>query len=209
VVADPAASSVAPPPKPPTAVVSDTLLPISGATPSSSRRREAERRQVTVVLFAFDLVSNPDTPADPERQRDLARVLRRWCQEFTAEHGGAMLPDTGQEPAACFGFPIAHEDAAPRAARAAMQVVQEAAWNARPGGLAAGITVAAVVHTGDVVAELGTTDQPDAVVLTGDALPVAARLAAQAEPGAVTVTAPTRKLLQAFFDTEPLGSLRV
>src|SRR5262249_28380110 len=49
----------------------------------------------------------------------------------------------------------------------------------------------------------------DAVVLTGDALPVAARLAAQAEPGAVTVTAPTRKLLQAFFDTEPLGSLRV
>src|SRR5207248_2534839 len=151
---------VAAPQSPPPLPAHDSRQLGSRSVSSIFRRREAERRQVTVAVFAFDVVA--DDP-DPERRRELAKVFRRWCQEFTAEHGGVMLPDTGQEPAACFGFPLAHEDAAPRAVRAALQVVQEAAWNARPGGPAVGLSVAAVVHSGEVVAELGTAARADAV----------------------------------------------
>jgi tetratricopeptide (TPR) repeat protein len=202
-----------PDPKPAAGLRTPSSLPkvdaLGSGQPGSSsilRRRAAERRQVTVAVFAFDLVAGDP---DPERRLGLAKMFRRWCQEFATEHGGVMLPDTGQEPAACFGFPLAHEDAAARAVRASLQVVQEATRNARPGGPAVGLSVAAVVHSGEVVAELGTAAMADAVVLTGEVLPVAGRLASQAEPGAVTVTAATRKLLQAFFETEPLGIQRV
>jgi tetratricopeptide (TPR) repeat protein len=83
---------------------------------------------------------------------------------------------------AVFGVPVAHEDDALRAVRAAWEM-----RDAIPGlGLAARIGV----NTGEVVAGEGDT------LVTGDAVNVAARLEQAADPGEVLIGAETRRLVR-------------
>jgi predicted ATPase len=161
---------------------------------STRRRRGAERRPVSVAAFVVDAVGT----SDPERQLELTAAVRGWVGDAAAEFGGTPVAAGGAELAACFGFPIAFEDAAARAVRAALAVLRRAVG-------ATGVAVSAVVHTGEAVAE----EAEQGVALAGEVGPVAARLAGQADPGAVVITSATRLLVQDFFDTSSIGVHRV
>ena len=158
---------------------------------SVRRRREAERRQVTVAVFAVDA---PD--GDPEHQLELARAVGGLLDEAAVAFGGTLLPGAAQEPAACFGFPVAHEDAAARAVRAALAVLAKADDPTR---------VAAVVHSGEAVAE----EAAGGVTLAGDVVPAASRVAGQVDPGAVLVTHAARRLVGGEFETAPAGAVKL
>ena len=163
---------------------------------STIRRREAERRQVTVAVFAAE-----SGQPDPEKQLELDRALRGWVDAAVAALGGSVMPGGGQELAACFGFPVAQEDAAVRAVRAALDVLKRAG--------PAAPRVAAVVHSGDAVAEFAEDARGGTVTLAGDVVPVASRLAGLVEPGAVALTDAAAKLVRGFFETAALGPQRV
>ncbi len=97
----------------------------TSATPgtSSSAAPVAERRLVT-VLFA-DLVGF--TPFAEERDaEDVRETLSRYfdlCSDIVGRYGGTIEKFIGDAVMAVWGAPIAHEDDAERAVRAALELV--------------------------------------------------------------------------------------
>ena len=120
---------------------------------------------------------------DPEAVKSLVdRSLRRLGDEVT-RFGGTVDKYIGDNVMALFGAPVAHEDDAERAVRAALSM-QEAmdeinTW--APDGATFALRVG--INTGEVMAgEVGA-----GYTVTGDTVNVASRLQSAGRPGAVTV----------------------
>src|SRR5205809_2278653 len=139
-------------------------------------------RKVVTVLFC-DVVGSTalGESVDPEAlQGLLARYFERM-QGIVESHGGSVEKFIGDAVMAVFGVPVAHEDDALRACRAAVEM-----RDALPElGLAARIGV----NTGEVLT--GTPER----LATGDAVNVAARLEQAAEAGEVLIGAATRAVV--------------
>jgi class 3 adenylate cyclase/tetratricopeptide (TPR) repeat protein len=159
----------------------------------------------TVTLLFCDMVDS--TPLgerlDPE---SLRRVLARWHESMRTaleRHGGTVEKFVGDAVMAVFGLPVAHEDDALRAARAAADMrVALAAINAeleRDYGVQ--IQVRTAVHTGEIVAGVGET------LVTGDAVNVAARLEENAKAGEILLGEQTASLLCEAAIVEPVAEL--
>src|SRR5262249_33209536 len=93
---------------------------------ASSRRRsrEAERRQVTVVACGRDLVE-ADTYLELDAG-DQAQVLSAFadaCQRPLRELDGTVVECNAKGLLACFGYPVAYEDGAQRAATAGLRIL--------------------------------------------------------------------------------------
>ena len=141
-----------------------------------------ERRKVVSVLFC-DVVGSTalGESTDPEAVRTLlARYFERM-RGIVESHGGSVEKFIGDAVMAVFGVPVAHEDDALRACRAAVEM-----RDALPG---LGIAGRIGVNTGEVVT--GTEER----LATGDAVNVAARLEQAAEPGEVLIGAETLSLV--------------
>src|SRR4029453_4870485 len=97
-------------------------------------------------------------------------------------HGGSIEKFIGDAVMAVFGVPVAHEDDALRAVRAA--------WEMRAAVSRLGVEGRIGVNTGEAV-----TGEADTIV-TGDAVNVAARLEQSAKPGEVLIGNETRRLVR-------------
>jgi class 3 adenylate cyclase len=141
-------------------------------------------RKVVTVLFC-DVVGSMafGESVDPEA---LQAVLARYFERMKAiveSHGGSVEKFIGDAVMAVFGVPMAHEDDALRACRAAVEM-----RNALP---ELGVEGRIGVNTGEVLT--GT----EARLATGDAVNLAARPEQAAEPGEVLVGAETLALVAA------------
>jgi ABC-type transport system substrate-binding protein/class 3 adenylate cyclase len=163
-----------------------------------------EERRVVTALFA-DLVGS--TPLaerlDPEEVRlvvgeAIARIVRR-----VEAYGGTVKDLAGDGVLALFGAPTAHEDDSERAIRTGLAVAEEIdeyghevarAWGVEPLAVRIGVATGPVV-----VGEVGAGNRVE-YGATGDAVNVAARLQAAAEPGTVLVGEATRRLVEPLFD---------
>jgi serine/threonine protein kinase/predicted ATPase len=176
-------------------------------TSSSSRRRarEAERRQVTVLCCGCDLFESDSYLAnlEPEDQSDVLKAFQRACEEAVFRFGGAVVHCNEQGLLACFGFPVAHEDAARRAVRASLGILEQiktvGSRLRREHGLELNVWVG--VHTGIAIAEA----VEDAVSVVGEARNVAVRLEDVVGPGQIVITAATERLIRGQFDCTSLG----
>ena len=123
---------------------------------------------------------------DPEAlQGLLARYFERM-KEIVEAHGGSVEKFIGDAVMAVFGVPVAHEDDALRACRAALEMreaLPELGVEGRIG-----------VNTGEVLA--GTEER----LATGDAVNVAARLEQAAQPGEVLIGAETLGLVSSVVE---------
>ena len=118
---------------------------------------------------------------DPEAlQGLLARYFERM-KAIVESHGGSVEKFIGDAVMAVFGVPVAHEDDALRACRAAVEM-----RDALP---ELGIEGRIGVNTGEVLT--GTEER----LATGDAVNVAARLEQAAQPGEVLIGAETLGLV--------------
>jgi class 3 adenylate cyclase len=139
-------------------------------------------RKVVTVLFC-DVVGSTalGESVDPEAlQGLLARYFERM-KAIVESHGGSVEKFIGDAVMAVFGVPVAHEDDALRACRAAVEMrdaLPELGVEGRIG-----------LNTGEVLA--GTEER----LATGDAVNVAARLEQAAEPGEVLVGSGTLALV--------------
>jgi serine/threonine protein kinase/predicted ATPase len=178
---------------------------------SSSRRRarEAERRQVTVLCCGCDLFESDPYLGnlEAEDQSDVLRAFQRACEEGVFRFDGAVVQCNEQGLLACFGYPVAHEDAARRAVRAGLGILEEmqalGARLRREHSLELKPWVG--IHTGIAIVETGE----DAVSVVGEPRNVAVRLEDIAEPGQVVITAATDRLIRGHFDCTSLGHRRV
>jgi class 3 adenylate cyclase/tetratricopeptide (TPR) repeat protein len=178
---------------------------------SSSRRRarEAERRQVTILVCGCDLFESEAYLGnlEAEDQSDVLKAFQRACEQVVFRFDGAIVQCDEKGLVACFGYPVAHEDAARRAVRAGLAVLEQMAALEtrfhREHGLELNVWVG--IHTGLAIVETGE----EAVSVVGEARNVAVRLQDVAEPGGIVITAATDRLIRGHFDCTSLGSRKV
>jgi class 3 adenylate cyclase len=149
-----------------------------------------QERKVVTVLFADIVDSSATTRAyDPEVLRSaLGRTFAK-IREVLVEHGATVEKFIGDAVMAVFGVPVAHEDDAERAVRAAIALRE--LTSASPASADPPFTLRIGVNSGEVV----TGDSEGAEFLvTGGAVVVGARLEENAEPGEILVGPLTQEM---------------
>ena len=170
--------------------------PISAATEATG-----ERRYLTVMFC--DLVGSTSISAqlDAEEWRDLVGAYLDAASAAVTEMGGHVAKKLGDGLMALFGYPVAQENDAERAVRAALSIQRALAEvnrkNAGAGKPALNARIG--IETGPVVVDA-------AGEIYGDAPNIAARVQALAEPGTVVVTARVQRQVAGLFVAEERGS---
>jgi class 3 adenylate cyclase/tetratricopeptide (TPR) repeat protein len=174
-------------------------------TELAARRPTGEERKVVSVLFA-DLVGFTARAdgADPEDVRAALRTYHARLRRELERYGGTVEKLIGDAVMAVFGAPVAREDDAERAVRAALraqEAVAELAHEAPDGDLVA----RAAVASGEAVVTLGARPDLGEAMVAGDVVNTAARLQTLAPPGGVVVDEATHRATRGRISYEPLA----
>ena len=178
-------------------------LPAAPLETQGDGEDDAERRQLTVMLC--DLVDSTELSErlDPEDLRDIVRRFQQSLGEVVAAFGGHVAQYLGDGVLVYFGFPVAHEDDACRAALAAVQIMASVARI--DATLDVQLLVRIGLHTGPVVAgEVGGGGRTERLAV-GQTPNIAARVQSLAAPGEVLLTEGTRALVRDAVVTEAIG----
>src|SRR5919204_2042043 len=154
-----------------------------GAEPAMVPTTVSERRLVSVLfadLVGFTALSEH---RDPEDVRELLSRYFDRCRVLIERLGGVVEKFIGDAVMAVWGTPVAREDDAERAARAALALTQAVAALGEEVG-EPGLRVRAGIVTGPAAVEM--TGGGEAMVL-GDTVNTASRLQSLAAPGEVLV----------------------
>ena len=177
----------------PKSVVPGAAAPSSApATPATQSAPVAERRLVSVLfadLVGFTTIADG---RDAEAVRELLTAYFDIARGVIERYGGTVEKFIGDAVMAVWGAPIAHEDDAERAVRAALDLVAEVR------GLGPAVHARAGVLTGEAAVTLGARDQG---MVAGDLVNTASRLQSVAAPGTVLVGEATQR---AASGSEPL-----
>jgi serine/threonine protein kinase/predicted ATPase len=186
------------------------LQPRPAESSQSSRRRarEAERRQVTVLVCGCDLFeSETYLGLEAEDQAQTLRTFQQACEQAVRHFDGTVVQCNEQGLLACFGYPVAHEDAARRAAEAGLRLLNDV--EVLGGQLRHAPDLDAKpwvgLHTGPAIVEV----REDAVSLVGDVRNVAVRLKDVAPPGQVVCTDATHRLFRDQVQCARLGDRKI
>jgi class 3 adenylate cyclase/predicted ATPase len=177
--------------------------PLAAAPPPPRAAHEAtgERRYLAVMFC--DLVDSTGIAArlDAEDWRDLVGAYVDAASAAVVEMGGKVVNRQGDGLMALFGFPVAQENDAERAARAALAIQRALAeLNRKNIGTGKPALVARIaIDSGPVVVNA-------AGEIFGDVPNIAARAQALTEPGTVVVTARVRRQVAGLFVAEERGS---
>ncbi len=137
---------------------------------------------------------------DPEETRELLGRYIDLARDVIARYGGTVEKFIGDAVMAVWGAPVAREDDAERAVRAALELVDGVP------GLHAGLQARAGVLTGEAAVTLGAVGQG---MVAGDLVNTAARLQSAATPGGVLVGGSTHRATSAAIAFESVGELTV
>ncbi|MBA2266077.1 MAG: AAA family ATPase [Chloroflexi bacterium] len=163
----------------------------------------AERRRISVLFVDLENFTALAESLDPEELRIVQSRYFEVARSVVARYGGTIEKFIGDAVMAVWGAPLAHEDDAERAVRAALEIVDAVG---RLGGAASGsnLTARAAVATGQAAVTLGAIGQG---MVAGDLVNVAARLQARAPVGSVLVDTETRQMAAEAASFERAGSL--
>ena len=169
----------------------------------------AERRQLT-VLFCDIVDSTAFTERlDPEELRNLLEVYRTCVMEVVLAQNGHIARYFGDGILVYFGYPVAHEDTAHRAVRAALGTVA-AMETLNPylhTTFGVEINVRISIDTGLVVIwNISAEGSPEAIDIVGKTPNVAARMQKLAPPNGIVIGDTTHQLVEGFFKCNSLGA---
>jgi class 3 adenylate cyclase len=166
-----------------------------------------ERRQLT-VLFC-DLVDSTAIGArlDPEDFRDVVAAYHHCVAQQVTQLGGFVARYMGDGVLCYFGYPVAAEDDAERAVRAAIAVVEAVPRLDTVAGPPGTLRGRAGIATGVVIVGhlIGAGEALEKAVV-GDAPNLASRMQSLAEPGTVLIADSTRRLVGELFDYRDIGA---
>jgi class 3 adenylate cyclase len=164
-------------------------------------REVGERRYLTVMFC--DLVGSTSISAklDAEDWRDLVGTYLDAASGAVKEMGGHVAMRLGDGLMVLFGYPVAQENDAERAARAALSIQRALAEVNRKNAVFGkpALNARIGIETGKVVVDA-------AGEIYGDPPNVAARVQALAEPGTVLVTARVQAQIAGLFVVEERGN---
>ena len=165
------------------------------------RAMDDERRVVTVVFADIVGFTTLSERLDPERVKNLVdRCFDRLALDVTT-FGGQVDKVIGDAMVALFGAPVAHEDDAERAVRAALRMQETLSEEAADMGQ--GLRIRIGVNTGEVL--VGAMRAAGSVTAMGDVVNTASRLQTAARPGEVLVGPATYAATRRTIAYEPRG----
>ena len=175
--------------------------PSGAATVAPVAEAAGERRHVTVMFC--DLVDSTGIAAklDAEEWRDLVGAYLNAASAAVTDMGGKVAKKLGDGLMALFGYPVAQENDAERAVRAALTIQRSLTELNRKNEATGKPALAAriAMDTGPVVVD--ATGE-----IFGEVPNIAARAQALAEPGSVVVTARVQRQVAGLFVAEERGS---
>lgn len=155
-----------------------------------------ERRVVTVLFADIAGYTTLTERLDPERVKRLLDDAFHRLAEDIVEFGGSVDKVLGDGILALFGAPVAHEDDADRAIRAALAMHGTiASFSAEHHELAEPMRLRVGVNTGEAL--VGALVGLDDYTAMGDVVNVAARLQTMAPPGSTYIGDETASLASA------------
>ncbi|GGM59778.1 hypothetical protein GCM10011608_51090 [Micromonospora sonchi] len=177
------------------------------ALPAAAILPAAERRVVTVLFGDLSDFTSWSEDLDPERVGAVTDRVLAALAGAVKTFGGHVDKLTGDGIMAVFGAPVAHEDDAERAVRAALSMqraVRRVLDDERGGGAPLGLRVG--LNTGDVIAGIQAAIE---YTVIGDTVNTAARLADAAAVGAVYAGARTAAATRHVASWRALRPLRL
>jgi class 3 adenylate cyclase/tetratricopeptide (TPR) repeat protein len=155
-------------------------------SPLAATTAPREERKVVSVLFV-DLVGHTSRSesADPEDVRATLAPYHAKARDELERHGGTVEKFIGDAVMAVFGAPVAHEDDAERAVRAALAV--------RDALVEDGLDVRIAVSTGEALVSLDARAAEGEALVAGDVVNTAARLQSAAPVNGVLVAEATHR----------------
>ena len=167
---------------------------------------QAEERRIVTVLFGdvvgFTALSER---LDPEQVKRIIDGAFEGLVEVVTSFGGRVDKLLGDGILALFGAPVAHEDDAERAVRAALRMQQVLAQYVEASELDHVLRMRIGINTGEVL--VGTLAGTDYTAM-GDVVNTASRLQAEAPPGGVLVGEATHALTAEFIEYGPETTLQ-
>jgi predicted ATPase/class 3 adenylate cyclase len=155
-------------------------------SPLAAAPRSREERKVVSVVFV-DLVGHTSRSesADPEDVRATLAPYHAKARDELERHGGTVEKFIGDAVMAVFGAPVAHEDDAERAVRAALSV--------RDALVEDGLDVRLAVNSGEALVALDARAAEGEALVAGDVVNTAARLQSAAPVNGVLVAEATHR----------------
>lgn len=177
-------------------------------TKVATSRQDAERRQLTVLFCDLVGSSAMSQRVDAEVLRDIIRVYQDSCAGVITRWGGYIARYVGDGLLVYFGFPKAQEDAAERAVRAGLNILDAlrdvGPVQGQPLAVRIGIATGLCI-VGDIIGSAAAQEQ----AVVGETPNLAARLQTVAQPDSVVNSAGTKDLIGADFVCEALGALEL
>jgi class 3 adenylate cyclase/tetratricopeptide (TPR) repeat protein len=173
--------------------------------PLAAATRES-RKKVTSLFADIAGSTALGERLDPEAFRQVIRAFFEVMASVVDANGGSVENFIGDEITAAFGVPVAREDDALRAVRAAIQMRDalarlnedlEVQWGVR-------LRMRVGANTGTVLAGAPIAGRP---MLIGDAINVAARLVKAAGPDEILIGEETYRLARRDVEAHPVGPL--
>ncbi len=181
----------------PVAGAVETAPPVSQPSPPAA----PERRQLTILHCALTGPAFARAQRDPEDLQRLLADFHRYCETVVAPAGGTIDRGLSDGILVYFGHPQADEHQAERALRTALKLV--ATRDQIDTGQLGALQIRIGVATGLAVVG-GQQGTPGAL---GEAANVAAKLAFNAEPVAILISASTRRLVGGLFQCRATASI--
>ena len=160
-----------------------------------------ERRRVTVLMADLVGFTALSATSDPEQVKRLVDACFEQLVNDITHFGGRLDKIVGDEIVAQFGAPVAHEDDAERAVRAALRMHETLAALAPQLGVVVQMRVG--VNTGEVL--VGALRAGGDPTVMGDVVNTAQRLETLAAPGDVIVGPDTYAATRDAISYEALG----
>ena len=176
------------------------------ASGSDTARTAAPERRLVSVLFV-DLVgfTTFSERRDPEDVREMLSLYFARCRAVIERYGGTLEKFIGDAVMAVWGTPVAQEDDAERAVRAALALVDAVTSVGREIGHP-DLRARGGVLTGTAAVDSGATHEG---MVHGDSVNSASRLQSIAEPGTVMVDDVTRRMTEAAIVYRDTGEHQV
>ncbi len=175
------------------------------STQTSIRPREAEHRQVTMLVCSCNLFESEEfiEHLDASEQAELQKTFHDTCLRAIQTFDGTLVRWNEESLQVCFGYPTAYEDAAMRAAKAALSILEgmkaiaEIVRSERQLELGPWL----VLNTGRAIVESKNED----ITVIGESRNIAMRLKEVVASNQIICSDATYRLLHGQFNCTSLG----
>lgn len=172
---------------------------------------EGERKLVTVLFADVANYTALSEKLDPEEVHQIMDGCFKILMDEIHKYEGTINQFTGDGVMALFGAPVAHEDHAQRACRAALaiQKAMDGYGEKIEKDCNTEFKLRLGLNSGLVIVGAIGDDLRMDYTAVGDTTNLAMRVESMSEPGDIRISENTYRLIKAYFYCEDLGSVRV